>query len=205
MWSDRPPSRPTRGGEESSIAEAADQLRYIRDVMARSDAFTAIPGRGSMAMGGLALVATFVLAPYAYDGFWLWGWLGVAVLACLSGTIALVRKAQIHRVPLGSGSGRKFLLGLAPAVAGGVLMTIVLWQADAVQLLPGAWMLLYGVGVLASGAFSVRLVPLIGLLFMIGSVPAFFLPGTTPHWVFGGAFSLFHLSFGYLIARQYGG
>ena len=39
---------------------AMDNLRYIRETMERSTSFTGIPGWGEVAIGGTALIATFI-------------------------------------------------------------------------------------------------------------------------------------------------
>jgi hypothetical protein len=89
-------------------------------------------------------------------------------------------------------------------VAGAVL-TVVLFRAEMAGLLPGMWMMLYGAGIITAGAFSVSAVPVMGLCFMIlGAAAAFTPAGWGNAWMalgFGG----FHVVFGILIARRYGG
>ena len=46
------------------------------------------------------------------------------------------------------------------------LLTVVLYRAGLRSLLPGVWLLLYGVGVVAAGAFSVKVVPAMGFCFI---------------------------------------
>ena len=80
-------------------------------------------------------------------------------------TMAL--KARAAKLPLWSEPARKILFSFAPPMAGGALLTLVLFEHDLVALLPGVWMLLYGIGVVAAGTFSVRIVPVMGLAFML--------------------------------------
>ena len=47
----------------------------------------------------------------------------------------------------------------------GLLLTVALYRADLASLLPGAWLLLYGAAVTNAGAFSVRVVPAMGICF----------------------------------------
>jgi len=88
---------------------------------------------------------------------------------------------------------------------GGALLTLVLLQHNLISLLPGVWMLLYGIGVVAAGTFSVRIVPVMGLAFMaVGSV-ALFAPASLATPFMAAGFGGLHLFFGTLIARRHGG
>jgi hypothetical protein len=108
-------------------------------------------------------------------------------------------------MPLLSGPGRKFVLSLAPPLVAGALLTIVLFQAGLIQLLPGVWMLLFGVGVVTAGAFSVRIVPVMGCAFMLLGAVALFLPLGWGNVLMAAGFGGLHLVFGSVIAWRYGG
>ena len=59
-------------------------------------------------------------------------------------------------------SGRRLFIGLLPALAAGGLLTIALMASGPVHLIPGVWLVLYGVAVMQAGAFSVKTVPSMG-------------------------------------------
>jgi threonine/homoserine/homoserine lactone efflux protein len=67
------------------------------------------------------------------------------------------------------------------------------------------WLLLYGTAVVAGGAFSVQIVPVMGLCFMAAGVLALFSPTAWCQWIMGAAFGGLHIAFGIPIARRHGG
>lgn len=184
---------------------AAEHLRFIRDMMARSGAFTAVPGWGTVAIGATALGAAALAVQQGSAEGWLLVWLGEAVLAVGIGVFTLLRKARAVGVPLLSGAGRKYVLSLLPPIVAGAVLSLALWRAGAVGLLPGVWLLLYGAGTATGGAFSVRPVPLMGLLFMGLGAAALFLPFSWANVLLALGFGGLHLAFGWIIAKYYGG
>jgi hypothetical protein len=87
----------------------------------------------------------------------------------------------------------------------GLLLTVAFYQADLVRLLPGAWLLLYGAAVTNAGAFSVRIVPAMGLCFMLCGAGALFSPAAWGNAYMAAGFGGLHLLFGFVIARRHGG
>jgi hypothetical protein len=185
-------------------AHAIDNLQYIRSAMERAGAFTAVPGVGGIALG-LTALAVAALARRMWNGdSWLAAWLGEAVVACLIGVLA-ARKSHKAGMPLLSGPGRKFLLGFAPPLLAGALLTVVLFRAGFVAALPGVWMLLYGTGVLCGGAASVKVVPMMGICFMAIGSAALFAPAAWGNAFLAAGFGGLHILFGILITVKYGG
>lgn len=184
---------------------ALDNLRFIRQTMERAGSFTAVPGWGQVAVGISALAAALVATRQSSPELWLAVWLGEAAVALAVGGWALVRKAYAVNDPILSGPGRRFGLSLLPPMAVGGLLTIALYRAGLAALLPGTWLLLYGTAVVTGGAFSVRVVPLMGVCFMMAGAVALFGPVSWGNWCMAAGFGGLHLVFGTVIARRHGG
>jgi hypothetical protein len=182
-----------------------DNLRFIRETMERASSFTAVPGWGGVLMGVSAIGAAVVASQQTTARAWLLTWLFEGLLALVIGGWAMDRKSRAAELPLLSGPGRKFALGLAPPILAGALMTIVIYRATGVKLLPGMWMLLYGTGVVTGGMFSVGIVPIMGLCFMALGAVALFVPGAWIDPLMAFSFGVVHIVFGLIIARRYGG
>jgi hypothetical protein len=185
-------------------ARAMDNLSFIRQTMERATEFTAVPGWGGVAMGAIALAAA-VLGWGSPPWEWLVTWLGASVAALAVGGWAMARKARRGGTTVLSYSGRRFVLSYVPPILVGALLTVVLVRAGLHSTLPGTWLLLYGTGVVTGGAFSVRVVPLMGLCFMALGIAALFGPPAWGNGLMAAGFGLLHIVFGLIIARRYGG
>ena len=183
---------------------AMDNLKYIRQTLERAGSFTAVPGKGGMLMGVVALVAARLAARQPSAGGWLAVWTIAAVIAMTIGLAGAALKSRRFQMPLFSGPGRKFIAGFAPAILAGAVLTAVFYRAGVSGFLPGVWLLLYGAAVLSGGSASVRIVPIMGACFMFVGTVALLLPGWNDVLLpvgFGGL----HLIFGTAIAVKYGG
>jgi hypothetical protein len=182
---------------------AIDNLRFIRDTMERAGSFTAVPGSGGIAMGLSAFAAA--MAVMAYPGSFLTIWLVEAMIALAIGMVSTIWKARGIRVLAGSGPARKFAWSFAPPLIVGVVLTVVLVRAAVPGLLPGVWLCVYGVAIIAGGAFSVRVIPIMGVGFLCAGIAAFCTPSAWGNAWLASAFGGLHVVFGAIIARRYGG
>jgi hypothetical protein len=185
--------------------QAMDNLRFIRNAMESAGSFTAVPGHGGMLMGATALFAAFAAHLSASPAAWLRVWMGEAVLALVIGLVFSHRKATRTSTPLLSKPFRRFVLAVAPAVFVGAILTFVLYRQGSAQLIPAMWLLLYGAGITSGGAFAVRVVPVMGMSFLALGAFAALTPPRFADAILAVGFGLFHIAFGWVIARRYGG
>lgn len=180
-----------------------EHLAYIRSAMESSGSFTSVPGRGGMVMGCSAILAA--IAVYNSPENWFRIWVLDALLAAAIGGAFMWRKAASLGQKLASGVGRRFLLNLGPALLAAAVLSLALFRIGRADLVPGTWLLLYGVAVVSGGAFSVRPVPVMGLCFIVLGAIALL---SSPAWanaLLASGFGGLHLVFGFIIARSYGG
>jgi len=187
-------------------ARAEADLRFIRDAMARAGAFTAVPGWGGVAIGATAIVAAGVSGPPDDSLRWVLIWFVEAAVAAAIALTAMARKARRSGAPLSPGSpAHRFALAYAPPLVAGMVLTPVFATLDLATRLPGCWLLLYGTAVATGGAFSVRVVPMMGAAFMALGTIAFAAPAAWGHYFLAAGFGGLHIVFGLIIARDYGG
>lgn len=180
-------------------------------------AFTDVPGWGLVGMGMLGMAAAVVADVQPTVERWLTVWMGTAPAATVLGGAAMMAKMR-RRVNDGgaftlSMPARKFLLGFWPAILAGAVLTLALIDPltpgidarVAERVLPGLWLLLYGVGVTTAGAHSIRAVPLMGAGFLALGVMALLLPFANGNLMMGLGFGVLQIVFGARIARRHGG
>ena len=200
------PIRPRSAPPPALQDRAIDNLRFIRETMERAGAFTAVPGWGQVAIGVTALAAAALAAREAVGEMrWIAIWMIEAIIALTISGLAMARKARAAGMPLLSGPGRKFVLSFVPPMLVGALLSLVLVQSGQTSLLPAIWLLLYGTAVVTGGTYSVRIVPVMGLGFMLLGAAALWLNGAWTHWLMAAGFGGLHIIVGTFIARRHGG
>jgi hypothetical protein len=183
---------------------AADNLRFIRDTMERAGSFTAVPGWGGVVIGATALLAgALSIGNAAQRQFFIWLW--EAVLALVIAITAVKLKSKRLDLSLQSRAAQRALLSFMPPLLAGAVLTMVLYRVDALNVLPGLWLMLYGASVVTGGAFSVRIVPVMGLCFMFLGAVSLAVPSGWGNWFLMAGFGGLHVGFGIAIARRHGG
>ncbi len=104
-----------------------------------------------------------------------------------------------------STAGRRLVMGMLPALVAAALLTAAILWDGSTRLIPGVWLLLYGLGVVQAGALSVRIVAALGAVFIVLGAIALPMPWLWANVVLAAGFGLAHIGFGVVIAQKYGG
>lgn len=195
--------------------KAMENLDFIRNTLACSTPFTSVSGWGLLAMGLYSLGGGWVASWRLNYDWWINCWVTIGVGGFLMGLVAMIWKMKQEPRPVRAYAIRRFAFSLFPPILAGAILTEVFYERHVDALLPGMWLMLYGAGVTTGGAFSIRVLPLMGLLFMLlGSLS--FLPaveGLPPllgslmasDLFMMAGFGVLHILFGIIIIRKYGG
>ena len=193
--------------EHVSLSQhAVDDLRFIREAMERAGSFTSIPGWGGMLIGATAIAASALGAgPLSSPRAWLTVWLLEASVAAVIGAATMALKARRTQSPFMSGAARRFFISYGAPMFAGAALSVALIRRDHLETLPAVWLLLYGCAFVSSGAFSLRVIPIMGVAFMILGVCAIPLQLPAGNVILGAGFGGLHLIFGFIIGRNHGG
>jgi hypothetical protein len=117
----------------------------------------------------------------------------------------MILKARRSEAPFMSGAAKRFFISyFAPLVAGAVV-TFALVRVESYSAIPSTWLLLYGAAFVSSGAFSIKVIPMMGVAFMLLGAFAALVPFGASNILLGAGFGGLHIIFGLIIARSYGG
>jgi hypothetical protein len=186
-------------------ARAMDNLSYIRGAIEAAGSFTAVSGLGQALVGITALLAAWIAAGRATREAWIWVWVAEALLALLISAWAIAVKARRTDLPLFTGASRKFALSFGLPVLVGALLTPPLLHSGASDRIPGIWLALYGTGIVTGGLFSVAVVPVMGLCFILLGAAGLYGPAAWGDALMALGFGGLHIGFGVAIARRHGG
>ena len=185
---------------------ALENIRVIRETMERAGSFTSIPGWGGLFIGITAAMACYLAQGVITEPrVWLRTWLIEAAVAAVIGAATMAMKWRRTATPFMSGAARRFFISyFAPLIAGAVL-TFTLAHRGAFDPIPALWLLLYGSAFVSSGAFSIRVIPVMGIYYMILGGLAALVRLPVGNLILGAGFGGLHLIYGLIIARRYGG
>ena len=184
---------------------AIDNLQFIRETMERSTHFTAVPGYGAVLMGATAIGAAFIAQGQIFLREWIFIWIAEAALAFSIGLLAMWQKSKLAKTSLISAPAKKFAMSFLPPLVCGIVITLGLWRFGHLESMVPVWIMLYGAAVVTGGAFSVKVVPIMGWCFIAIGAVAFFLPASWGNVMMGLSFGALHIIGGLIIARKFGG
>lgn len=191
--------------QDAPSSEVLDRLEYIRQTMEGATSFTAVPGWGMILLGSTALAVALLARRIELPSNWVLLWLGEALAAAVISLIAMVKKTGSIENLASNIPARRCALSLVPPLAAGGVLTVVMMNDHLYQALPGMWLMLYGVAVITGGAFSVKVIPVMGICFALFGTAALGFPASWANAVMATGFGGLHIFFGLWIARRHGG
>lgn len=195
----------TKPGEPVFLHEhAQDNLRFIRAAMESATSFTGVSGLGYVLAGITAIPAAWLAQRQGDANAWLAVWMIELILGASIAFGLTIRKANGQGASLLRASGKKLLLAFLPAMIAGGVITLAFFLTGFVTLLPGVWLSLYGAAVMTAGAWSVRVIPMMGGLFLLTGAVTLLLPVSGDVMLALGLGGI-HILFGIVIWREYGG
>ncbi|MBS3734963.1 MAG: hypothetical protein KGY99_08545 [Phycisphaerae bacterium] len=207
----------------ANARKAAENLAVIRQLMERPIRYSTMSGlsgivAGAAAVGGL-LLDWHVSAAYADHprlAMWcnvvVWGVVFLIALAGV-GVMTTIRERR-QGLPFWSPAKRRILATILPPFVAAVGLTVAIvyrWYVHVGPnewgLIPPIWMAFYGVACWHVGGMSIPEIRVLGVAFIAAALPsaAFFQSWTYPYWTLGVTFGGFHVVYGLVVLKRYGG
>lgn len=177
--------------------EAEQTLSVIRTLMERGTRYAHLSSHAGIAAGLLALLGS-ALRWWADTPF-LITWIGVLVAACTAIVACTAASAHANGEPFWTRQTRTVVIALTPSFTAALVLTAVLGRVGQTALLPGVWMLMWGVGALAMSFFTPRVISLLGLGFMVAGTCVLLVGPGHDALTMGATFGLMHLAYGTLL------
>jgi hypothetical protein len=174
--------------------EAEQTLSAIRTLMERSTHYGNLSGHAGIAAGALTLLGSVLRLQWSTP--FLPTWIGVLIAAAGASLFFTAVLARANREPFWTRAARTVVLALTPAFAAALVLTAVLARVGQEALLPGVWMLMWGVGALSMSFFTPRVLSLLGLAFLGAGAVTLFLPAGNDALKMGLTFGALHLVYG---------
>ena len=197
----------TAAAPEALSERAAGNLDYIRETIRQTRTVSSLSGTGLIVMGVIGCLAsgmTMALWANPADSAALALWQFAALAAAATGAASIAIRVRRRAEAFWTQAGRRFVLCLAPSIAVGALLTVVLSGSSHAAHLPGIWLLSYGAGVLAASTYASLLLTVMGCLFLFLGAAALLLTNlAAPALLVGFGFA--HVAFGILLLRAEAG
>jgi hypothetical protein len=181
--------------------DAVESIEAIRSVLDRTTRYTHISWAAIVMAGAAALLAAGAgwavdISPSTKPAAFLLLWSGTLVTAGAFGCATTARNARRAREPFWSRKLQVVTLGFLPAAILGSVITVLLAETGRLDLAPGFWMGLYGVGILAVGHVLDWEFQVTAWAFLVSASVALFPLRDQPHLAMLLAFGGIHLGLG---------
>ena len=174
---------------------ALDTLEEIHNVLVRTTRYTHVSAVGVILAGVTGALGT----PGAFLLLW-----GAAFHVALGAGLATsARRARQRREPLWNRKLQFVLVRIFPSFVVGLVFTTVLAQVGRLDLAPGMWLGLYGLGILSVSIVLDWEYQLTAWGFVVAGTAALFLLRSDAHLALGAGFGVLHIALGsYRLARE---
>ena len=157
------------------LHDALTQITEIRRQLARTEVFRGYRAVPIAFSGVLALVvaaaqALWLPQPAEQVADYLILWIGAAVVSMVAMGIGLILDYRRNTSPLAHSTIALAVGQFLPCVAAGGLVVFVLWHhrsQEALEMLPGLWAILFGLGIFASYRLLPRATFWVGVYYLV--------------------------------------
>lgn len=178
--------------------EAEQTLSVIRTLMERSTCYTNLSGHAGIAAGVLTLVGCGLRVGFHTP--FIATWMGVLVATVAAVVYFTASLARSNDEPIWTRQARTVVTALLPGLAAALVLTLVLTRLGQQSILPGVWMLLWGVGALAMSFFTPRVISILGGTFLAAGTVVLLIPPVDDALSMGLTFGAIHLAYGIVLA-----
>lgn len=160
------------------LREALSRIEAIHTQMARTEVYRGyraapVAISGALAFSAAAFQSIWIPDPLGDVPRYLTLWVGVAIISAIGAGFGMVMRA---RHSLGTAcparANRHAIEQFAPAVVAGAMLTVIVVRAVpvAVTLLPGAWAILFSLGIFASRPFLPRAITGVAVFYLLAGL-----------------------------------
>jgi hypothetical protein len=197
---------------EPDAREAEENLRVIRELMERSTKHSTFSGLSGVMAGTASIVGCVITGSLMQKGLptrdfrmmFLMIWSLVILFAIGSDYLLTKRKAVQVGKRIVSRLGKQMVVGSAPGLGTGALLTLFFMQHNMLGEIFPVWMLCYGCAVSAVGLFSQREVLYLGVSFLVAGATTLLLMPTWGLQMMAVTFGGFHIGYGIAMSRKDG-
>ncbi|MHB1456638.1 MAG: hypothetical protein ACYC0V_06960 [Armatimonadota bacterium] len=193
--------------------QAEEDLKAIRKIMEQSTRYTDFSGLSGIIAGLLALTGCAATIWVAWNSIW-WSqtnafvviWVSVLILAVAQNGYFANKKAKKNGERFFNPTSMQVIKAVLPGVAIAAVLSIRALTLNEWEAIPSLWTLGYGISACAAGMFSVSEVRIFGIAQLItGTLGLFMITSWVDSmFLMALSFGLYHIIFGFVLARKYG-